>query len=260
MTFKELDHYIRKILPMREYEKIDSSLNGWQVLAGKGESEEIKKIAFAVDASLETIHMAKKQRANVLLVHHGIFWGKESPLTGNLFERVKALIDNNIALYAIHLPLDADETLGHNAKLADLLGLEDRQPLGSMGSNLFLGCLGDFKSPKSYEEIKSLFVTAGLSPKASPVEWIYNSYPIKRVGLISGGGFRWWEEAKEKGVDLFITGETLHQFYHSVKECFFNTLTIGHYFSERWGLIALEERLEREFNLATCFLEYETFI
>lgn len=260
MTLKQLDDYIKKILPMKEYEKIDSSLNGWQVLAGKGEEEEVRKIAFAVDASLETIRMARESQANVLLVHHGFFWGKESPLTGNLFERVKALIDNNIALYAIHLPLDADETLGHNAKLADLLGLEKREPLGNLGSNLFLGCLGEFEFPKPYEEVKKIFFQAGLSPYASPVEWINNSHPIKRVGLISGGGFRWWEEAKEKGVDLFITGETLHQFYHSVKESSFNTLTIGHYFSERWGLLALQAKLEKEFKIDTCFLEYETLI
>lgn len=260
MTLKQLDDYIRKVLPMKEYEKVDSAINGLQISSGIGEEEKVKKIAFAVDASLETIRLAKEAQANVLFVHHGFFWGKESPITGNFFQRVKSLVNNDIALYAVHLPLDGDILLGHNAKLADLLGLENREPLGSLGGNLFLGISGEFISPKSYEEIKNIFLQAGLFPKAPIVEWINSSRPIKKVGLISGGGFKWWEEAKEKGVDLFITGETLHQFYHSVKEASFNTLTIGHYFSERWGLLALQEKIEKEFNIPTCFLEYETLL
>jgi dinuclear metal center YbgI/SA1388 family protein len=257
MTLAELDVYVKRILPMEAYAARDSSLNGVQMEAGIGGQELIRKIAFAVDACLDTIEQAHRAGANVLFVHHGLFWGKESPVTGRLYQLIKKMRECEIALYAVHLPLDADPLLGHNAQMANLLGLENREPLGAMGGGLFIGCSGTLPKPLSVKQIKGILEGAGKTA-GHTVEWVHSPPPIQTVGLISGGGFRWWREAQEKGVDLFITGETLHQFYHEVKEAAYNTLTLGHYFTERWGMIAMADQIQKDCHVPTCFLEYET--
>ena len=114
-----------------DYFKIDEiddvSQNGLQT---DTEKDEIRKIAFAVDANLDNINAAAKANADLLFVHHGLFWSRSITITGTHFKRINALIRNNIALFAVHLPLDAHKDVGNNAIMAKKLGLENVREFG----------------------------------------------------------------------------------------------------------------------------------
>ena len=115
MKLKQFVETMSEILEIGNFTGADSSQNGLQV----GDfNAEIHKIAFAVDASLATIKAASEQGADVLFVHHGMFWNRSLTITGRHYNRVKALFDNNLALFACHLPLDAHMELGNNAQMA----------------------------------------------------------------------------------------------------------------------------------------------
>lgn len=260
MTLEDFDKHIHNLLPMKAYSHIDKSLNGIQVELGKGVNEKINKIAFSVDASLTTINMAYQNQANILFVHHGLFWGKMNRITGELYQRIKLLRELDVALYAVHLPLDADIQYGHNYQLAKLLSLENLQPFGYIKEGLAIGVIGNSKDFLTSEDIFLRLQSLGLQEKSHVVKWIYNKNPIKKIAIVSGAGSDTWIEAKDKGADLLITGETLHQYYHSLREANFNLLAIGHYFSERWGLIALAYKFKKHYHVPTCFLEHETYL
>ncbi|MDR0496408.1 MAG: Nif3-like dinuclear metal center hexameric protein, partial [Treponema sp.] len=127
LTTGKFDDFIRGLLDFEGLKEADSSLNGIQV---DNNGDEIKKIAFAVDAGLEVFRRAVEAGAGLLFVHHGLFWGIPTRVEGTHRERIKFLLDHNLALYAVHLPLDQHPQLGNNAVLADLLGIQDKEPFG----------------------------------------------------------------------------------------------------------------------------------
>ena len=127
MNLKELDSYFRGFLDIDGLSGTDISINGVQV----EKTGDINCIAFAVDACMETFRRAKEAGAQMLFVHHGLFWGHEQSVTGSHYQRLKFLIENNIALYAAHLPLDVHPELGNNVSLARAAGLEDLKPFGN---------------------------------------------------------------------------------------------------------------------------------
>ena len=127
MNLNELDSYFRELLRIDEFARDDSSQNGVQI-GRSGES--VARLAFAVDASLETARRAADWGADVLVVHHGLFWGTSLPITGVHYGRIKEFLHHDLALYAIHLPLDEHEELGNNAVMAEKLGLVERAPFG----------------------------------------------------------------------------------------------------------------------------------
>ncbi|MDR0290697.1 MAG: Nif3-like dinuclear metal center hexameric protein, partial [Treponema sp.] len=119
-TSAKLDSFFRSFLEIDGFADTDNSLNGIQV---DNDGGEIGKVAFGVDASMETFERAAALGAGMLFVHHGLFWGKPLQLTGTHRQRIKFLLDHNICLYAVHLPLDHHPQMGNNAVLAELLGL-----------------------------------------------------------------------------------------------------------------------------------------
>ena len=133
MKVKDLASYFSEILKISDFNNADISLNGLQV----GDMEaDVKKIAFAVDASLATIEESVRQGADMLFVHHGMFWGRPIAITGRHYKRVKTLLDHNVALFACHLPLDANLELGNNAQMAKRLELKEIEPF-----SFFRGCM-----------------------------------------------------------------------------------------------------------------------
>ena len=124
---KELDVYFRKLLDIESFAASDASLNGIQVY---NDGTAVRKIVFAVDAAQETFRRAQAAGADLVFVHHGLFWGKPLAVSGIHRERLAFLLANNIALYACHLPLDAAPSVGNNAVLAGLLGIETPAPFG----------------------------------------------------------------------------------------------------------------------------------
>ena len=128
MTLRELNQYFNDILKPQDFLP-DPSKNGIQV-ENSDLDKEIHKVAFAVDAALETILRAKETGADVLVVHHGIFWNDAFTLTGSAYKKIKALMENDIALYAAHIPLDANKEVGNNYGLANRLGLQNQEEFG----------------------------------------------------------------------------------------------------------------------------------
>ena len=127
MLLKDFDKMIRGFLDIDRIDSSDASLNGLQVSRSK---EELRKIAFAVDASMESFKRAHARDADLLFVHHGLFWGRPYRLTGGLYSRIRFLIKNDLALYGVHLPLDMHPETGNNIGIVKMLNLESVEPFG----------------------------------------------------------------------------------------------------------------------------------
>ena len=135
MKLKELDLYFTELLNIDAFAAQDLSQNGVQV---QNSGKEIKKVAFAVDACLQSIKEAAERKADMLFVHHGLFWSRSLRIMGNHYHRIKALLDNDIVLYAVHLPLDAHPLYGNNIGLARRLELENLKEFGMSRGLRFL--------------------------------------------------------------------------------------------------------------------------
>lgn len=230
---------------------IDDSLNGIQVGRSGGE---IRKVAFAVDACLESIRRAKEQKADLLFVHHGLFWGKPLRIDGILLERVRMLIDNDLALYGCHLPLDMNPVVGNNAVLADLLALKERQPYG-VYHGVAIGVSGVLEKPATIPEI----VKRILPDNSQPLSVIApGKEKIRTVAIVSGGAASEAAEAFGQDIDLYITGESSHTMYHYLLENKLNFIAAGHYATEVWGVKAVARKLTQETGIETVFIDIPT--
>ena len=251
MKLAEFDSWVRELLAFEETESIDASLNGIQV--GK-QDQDISRMAFAVDACMDSFHRARDESAEVLFVHHGLFWGPALPLTGVLGERVSFLYKNDISLYACHLPLDRHEELGNNAGIADALGLVNRRPFGEIkGRKIgFKGILNEAASLESL--VDRVFGSWGNRINALS----FGKKQIESVGIISGGGVREVSQAISEGLDLYITGDSSHNIYHECREARINVLFAGHYLTEVFGVKAMADRVRTELDIETSFLDIPT--
>jgi dinuclear metal center YbgI/SA1388 family protein len=221
----------------------DRSLNGLQI---EGVAE-VQKIAFAVDASLRAFEQAAEIGADMLIVHHGLFWGQPLALRGMHKNRVKYLLEKDISLYASHLPLDAHPEVGNNFGLARILGLTDLKVFGSKG----IGVKGIFPNPIILRDLanviekelgESVLVHAG------------GKLEISSLGIVSGGAAWNIVKAADEGLDAFMTGEPLHEVFYEAFERKINALYAGHYMTETVGLKLLKEKIKLEYNLATQFI------
>ena len=249
MKLKELTELLNNEIGIEEFEGIDISLNGLQV----GDKElDVKKIAFAVDACQATIEKAVKASSDLLVVHHGLFWGKPLSITDSHFKRVKTLLDNNLGLYACHLPLDASDTYGNNISIAKTLKLKDIQKFGWYHSKQigFSGRLAEALTPK--EIINKL----GINYERTRV-LPFGKDKIEKVGIISGGAPYEVNEALKDGLDAYITGECAHEVYHTCEEGKINMICLGHYSSETFGVKAVKAFLEAK-GFATVFVDVPT--
>lgn len=253
MTSREFDAWCRSFLEIDALSSIDASLNGIQV---DRDPSPFAKVAFAVDASLESIRRAAELGAGLLFVHHGLFWKPSSParIEGFLRQRVKLLLDSNLALYACHLPLDKEPQLGNNAGLARLLGLVDLEPFG-LYHGVKIGLKGRFPEPTPLDA-----ALKRLSPEANPPSTLIPAGPslLRTAALVSGGGASDVLEAIEEGLDLFVTGEAEHSVYHAVVESGINFAAFGHYATETHGVRAVAEKLAKETGLETAFIDLPT--
>jgi dinuclear metal center YbgI/SA1388 family protein len=248
MTLEKLDIYFRSMLPIEDMAGADSSLNGIQV--GRAE-QEVEKVAFCVDACLESFKRTVEQKAQLLFVHHGIYWGRVEPVTGTNYERMRTLISNDIALYAAHLPLDMHGEFGNNAQMARVLDLRDLEPFGVYRGTP-IGWKGTLPAELSLDE-----VTRKLFHEPSSVLGTLPFGParVRTVGIISGGAPHEVDQAIEQGLDLYITGESTHTIYHKCLEAGINVIFGGHYQTEIWGVQAVARKLADDTGLSTCFID-----
>jgi dinuclear metal center YbgI/SA1388 family protein len=252
MTSANLDSYFRSILNLDEYSSIDASLNGLQV---DNNGEEISKIAFAVDACLETFKGAAAAGAHMLFVHHGLFWG-ENPqrVEGIHRERLKFLLDHNLALYAVHLPLDQHPALGNNAALAELLGITDREPF-ALYHGKEIGYKGKLSRPLTIDEAVKRVSFMNRPPLGV---YPFGKQENSSCAVISGGGtFEALEAIREK-IDLYITGDASHSIYHQALEGRLNMIAGGHYSTEVWGVRKVMEHCAAGLNLEVGFIDAPT--
>jgi dinuclear metal center YbgI/SA1388 family protein len=251
MHIEEVDTYFRGFLQIGELEKTDSSLNGLQVARRK---KDISTIAFAVDACQATFERAAGKGADMLFVHHGLFWGAPAPLTGILYERLHYLIQEDLALYAVHLPLDMHPTVGNNAGIAKALELEQVEPFG-VYKGTAIGCKGVFKTERTIDDLLPLL---GLTRVDCLGIFPFGPEKIKSVGIVSGGAAMEAEDALREHLDLFITGDLSHTVYHFCQEGGLNLISAGHYQTEIWGVRRVAEKTAQETELDTFFIDVPT--
>ena len=251
MLLRDLDAYFRSIFEIENFSRLDSSMNGIQV---GDTSRDVSTVAFAVDACREVFLRASEAGAEVLFVHHGLYWGTPIPVTGYFFERMKCLIENDLALYAVHLPLDKHPELGNNAGMAAALGLEKIEPFGAYKGTA-IGCKGLLPTPIALDTVVEMLFghvdeTLGVLR--------FGSSEITSVGIVSGGAAFEVSEAIADGLDLYITGDASHTIYHQAMEAGINVVFGGHYLTETWGVRRTADRLARDTGLKTVYVDLPT--
>ncbi|MDD4083659.1 MAG: Nif3-like dinuclear metal center hexameric protein [Sphaerochaetaceae bacterium] len=249
MKLKELTDLLNVELGVEEFEGIDISLNGLQV---GDKTLEVKKIAFAVDACQSTIEKAVSNSCDLLIVHHGLFWGKPLSITGTHYKRIKTLLDNNVGLYACHLPLDASSTYGNNISIAKALELKDVKKFGWYHSKQ-IGFSGRLKEVLSAKEIVDKLGIKNENIRILP----FGKDRIETVGIISGGAPYEVNDALKEGLDAYVTGECAHEVYHTCEEGKINMICLGHYSSETFGVKTVKVFLEDR-GFTTVFVDVPT--
>lgn len=239
-----LNEYLR-IEEIRDY--------GPQGLQVEGRSE-IKRIVGMVDSQLPCVLEAVTRGADMLLVHHGIFWGPSQPLRDALGNLVRTMFAAELNLYAAHLALDAHPEVGNNVELARRLGLTVYEQWGQVnGVDLAVLAL----EPHG---LKLDMVVDRFEQQVGPVKLVQAHGPrtIKRVGIMSGSGAKSIQEAKEMGCDLYITGETSHAHYYEAMNAGINVIYGGHYTTETVGVQALGRHLQDRFDVEFEFVDLPT--
>jgi len=248
---KNLDGFFRGILDLDGLKGIDSSLNGIQV---DNDGSEVKKVAFAVDACLEVFKRAAEAGAGLIFVHHGLFWGPNLALQGVHRERLKFLLDHNIALYAVHLPLDQHPLFGNNAVLTDLLGIQNKEPFGNYNGKK-IGYKGVLSIPLTIDEAVKKITFMDRPPIGI---FPFGKKENSSCAVISGGAAKEALQALDEGLDLYVTGETSHTVYHHALEGRLNIIAGGHYSTEVWGVRRLMEVFIKKIDIEAEFIDVPT--
>lgn len=240
--------YLDGFLAVSDIPDAPGALNGLQV----ENSGSVKRIAAAVDACQVTIDAAADSGASLLLVHHGMFWGPSQAATGRHWRRLKGLLDHDIALYSAHIPLDCHPTVGNNAILAAELGVSDMQPFGDYHGTA-IGLAGTLSESRDslVARVTNLLGDVPHVIPAGPSE-------VRRIGIVTGGGGSMIEQARDAGIDTFLTGEGSHHTHFDAEEWGINVLYGGHYATETFGVKALAAHIEQEFGIPWEFLDNPT--
>jgi len=238
----EIIKFCEDYLKVNEFE--DYCVNGLQVEGKK----EIKKIITGVSLSQKLIQEAIKEKADMIMVHHGIFVkqiGTPPKIEGYIKERIKLLLENDINLAGFHLPLDAHLEIGNNIGLAKSLGLKNLQAFE-------IGFLGEPEKEMNFTDLVDFFQKKysfdSFQIPAGPEK-------IKKVGIVSGGGSDYFRKAIKEGADTFITGEPKEDVVRAVEESEINFLAAGHYNTEKDGIYNLGELVEKEFGVEHKFID-----
>jgi dinuclear metal center YbgI/SA1388 family protein len=240
--------YCDQTLRTREVKDYDRAVNGLQMQ----NSGKVTKIAATVDASLATIRLALAAKTDLLMVHHGLFWGSRQPWTGKNHELIRLLVENDLAVYSSHLPLDLHPKLGNNAQLAAALGLKNLKPFFvSHGQKIGMQARDRISRDELAERLRRATGTAPIILPGGPER-------CERIGIVTGGAGAELTVAAAEGVDTFITGEGPHWTYALAEECGLNTFYGGHYATETFGVKALAAELSQKFKVPWEFLDHPT--
>ena len=253
-TTAHIAQYLDEILDIVNIPDYSNALNGLQ-LANRGD---VVKIAAAVDFSSQTIAGVANAGANMLIVHHGMFWGGLQPLRGPVYTRLKDLMENDVGVYASHLPLDRHPVYGNNVLLARELGLE---PTGEFAKykTVSIGVRGraEIQTAELYERAALFARTNGGTVRATPIraKQITQSWAICTGG---GASTETLHEAAEGGIDTLIVGEGTHHTAIDANELGITVIYAGHYATETLGVRALSAHIGELYSLPWTFIEAPT--
>jgi dinuclear metal center YbgI/SA1388 family protein len=212
----------------------------------------VTRIAAAVDASLATVRLAAAVKADLLLVHHGLFWSPQQPWVGQKRKLIGELVAHNLAVYSAHLPLDLHPRLGNNAGLVRALKFSKPKP--------FFEERGQFNGLKITTRLCRDILASRLKTLlgAPPVLLRGGPSVCKKIGIVTGGAGSELARAAADGVDTFITGEGPHWTGALAEELGINVFYGGHYATETFGVKSLAASLSRKFRLPWEFLDHPT--
>jgi dinuclear metal center YbgI/SA1388 family protein len=247
-SLQALVRYCDKTLRTAQTGDYPGAANGLQV----ENSGTVTRIAAAVDASLATVKLAVAARADLLVAHHGLFWSPAHPWTGKKYGLLRLLIENNLAVYSSHLPLDAHPRLGNNAQLCAALGFRRLKPFfASHGQPIGFQAVASISREQLAQRLRrALGGEVKLLPGGPRM--------CRRIGVVTGGAGGELKIAADEGVDTFITGEGPHWTYALAEELGLNVFYGGHYATETFGVKALAAELAGKFKVPWVFLDHPT--
>ena len=247
-SLRQIVSYCDKLLRISEFRDYEGAVNGLQV----ENDGRVSRIAAAVDASLATVRLAADAKADLLLVHHGLFWGATHPWTGKRYALLRALLEANLAVYSSHLPLDAHPKLGNSARLCAALGLKKLRPFFVSHGNEI-----GFRSEQRIDR-QDLLARVGHATGTKPLLIPGGPRVCRRIGVVTGGAGGDLKTAAAEGVDTFITGEGPHWTYALAEELELNVIYAGHYATETFGVKALAANLSARFKVPWVFVDHPT--
>lgn len=234
--------YAQRYLKAAEVEDAPDAHNGLQVENGGN----VKRILAAVDTGLPVIKKAAAAGSgSLLVVHHGLFWSGVQMVTGVFREKLELMRQADMALYSMHLPLDAHAVVGNNVLLAKALGLRALQPL------LGFGRAGTFGGSRT-ELVRRLMESTGRVPEVCPA----GPARPRRVGVVTGCGGDLVEKVAAAGMDTLVTGEGPQWSWLRAEELAINVIYGGHYATETLGVQALAAHLAKKFRVPWRFVEH----
>jgi len=247
-SLADISDFIDAVLDIDNVADWSNALNGLQ-LANAGS---VTSLAAAVDAGEPTLQKAVDAGADLLLVHHGLFWSGLQPLTGPAFRKTALAIRSNLAVYSAHLPLDVHPEFGNNALLAKAIGMAPAEPF-FFEKGRFIGLRAPLAIP--LPDLVSRVEVAVAGPAK-----LFRAGPeiTKSIGVVTGGAGAEIYKAAAEGVDTFITGEGPHWAAIAAEELGVNLILAGHYATETFGVKALAARVSAEFGLPWQFIDHPT--
>lgn len=223
--------------------------NGLQVPG----AERVQTIVTAVSAQAELFERAAQLDAELILAHHGLFWGAGFQTIDPLLKRrLQILFDADISLAAYHLPLDAHPELGNNALLARGLEAQSTEPFGRVKGQT-IGCLATFAEPGP--PASELIDRVAALTEREPLALGRGPSQITRLAIVSGSGSDHIHEAKEAGAQALLTGEPAERVTAIANELCLHVIAAGHYATETFGIRSLGEHLADRFGLTHQFVD-----
>lgn len=238
------------LLASRDFPDYPGALNGLQLASRMP----IRRIAAAVDFSGRTVDATIAADANFLIVHHGMFWAGAQRIVGASYDRLRRLVEADVAVYASHLPLDAHLELGNNALLARELALEPSERFGAFeGVPIGVAGASDVSTAALLDRADAFARALGGGARASHMD---DERRTRRWAIITGAGAgsRAIREAQSRGIDTLIVGEGAHHTTVDAPEAGLVIIYAGHYATETLGVRALARHLGEQFGLPYEFL------
>jgi dinuclear metal center YbgI/SA1388 family protein len=213
----------------------------------------IAKLATGVTASIELFERAIAAEADLLVVHHGLFWGSTAtPIDSRMKRRLKLLFDSDMSLAAYHLPLDAHPQVGNNALIAQALGADALEPFALHGSEPigFIACF-----PGKGIDAKDLVARVTVLTKRTPLVFDAGPEQIGKLAIVSGAGNDYLQDAIAAGAEAFLTGEPAERVMSDAREGAIHFIAAGHYATETFGVKRVGEHLSERFDLEHTFID-----